>query len=93
MRISTKERQGFDKLTDAVNDAVFGKKQDFIIPLQDRQALQAVRKKGVIYREEWLDDGIHLTARIRPVHQAAPELRHSLFFQKLMQEQPDHDHN
>ncbi|MCR5290342.1 MAG: GTPase HflX [Treponema sp.] len=64
IKISTKEQTGFNHLIDCIANELFGHIQQCIIPTSDLKQLEDIRKRGILYTEEWLDDGIHITARI-----------------------------
>jgi GTPase len=66
VRVSAKTKQGFEHLTECISKELFGEKVDLVIPVSESRRLDIIRKTGIIYSEEWLEDGIHVTARIHP---------------------------
>ena len=63
--ISTANKTGFDVLLETVTDRLLGQQRDFIIPLDKSHLVELTRKNGTIEKEEWLEDGAHLSARIK----------------------------
>jgi GTPase len=61
--VSAKTQAGFEELTEQMNTMLLGKKQEFIIPVTAAALLDSIRTNGIILEEQWLDDGIHVTAR------------------------------
>ena len=61
--ISAKEKSGFDELAVKMTEMLLGEKHDYVLPVSGKNALDEIRKNGLIISEEWMDDGIHLTAR------------------------------
>ena len=61
--ISAKEEIGFLDLKDKVYQMLFGEIADYIIPSSQSILINELRKNGCIHKEEWLDDGVHITAR------------------------------
>jgi len=66
VRVSATAHTGFQSLVERISSILLGEKKEFIIPLSERGRLENIRKTGVIYSEQWLEDGIHVTARIPP---------------------------
>lgn len=61
--ISAKEEIGFDDVKDKIYELVYGEIADYIIPASQNLLISELRKAGCIQTEEWLDDGVHVTAR------------------------------
>ena len=61
--ISAKEQIGFLDLKDKIYQMLFGEIADYIIPTSQSVLINELRKTGCIQTEEWLDDGVHVTAR------------------------------
>lgn len=61
--ISAKEQIGFLELKDRIYEMVYGELLDYIIPISQNILINELRKAGCIQKEEWLDDGVHITAR------------------------------
>lgn len=60
IKVSAKTQFGFPELSMAVTEAIMGKEQDFIIPMEKSNLISEIRKTGIILEENWLEDGIHL---------------------------------
>ena len=69
IKISAKNCEGFDALIDAVCTSLLGEVQQIVLPLKSSAFINEIRRKGLLISEEWLDDGIHITARIDSVTQ------------------------
>ena len=61
--ISAKTENGFIELKDKVYELLFGESADYIIPPNQTVLINELKKAGCITKEEWLDDGVHITAR------------------------------
>lgn len=61
--VSAKEEFGFQDLKDKVYAMVYGEAADYVIPVNQTILINELRKAGCIQSEEWLDDGVHITAR------------------------------
>lgn len=61
--ISAKEEIGFVELKDKIYETLYGEIADYIIPISQTLLINEMRKAGCIQSEEWLDDGVHITAR------------------------------
>lgn len=64
IRISALEKTGFDNLTKAICDNLLGKERKLILPMEKRSLVDDIRKNGVLLEELWLDEEIHIKARI-----------------------------
>lgn len=62
--ISAKEEIGFVELKDKIYELLYGEIANYIIPTSQSVLINEVRKAGCIQSEEWLDDGVHITARM-----------------------------
>lgn len=61
--VSAKDETGFLELKDKIYELVYGEIADYIIPATQNVLITELRKAGCIQTEEWLDDGVHITAR------------------------------
>lgn len=60
--ISAKTQAGFDNLAALMNRLLLGEKHSYVIPVAKADILDTIRRQGLIQDEQWLDDGIHVTA-------------------------------
>ena len=61
--ISAKEETGFDELKERIFELLYGEIHDYIFPISQTVLINELRKAGCIQNEEWLEDGVHITAR------------------------------
>lgn len=61
--ISAREEIGFLDLKDKIYELLYGEICDYILPATQSLLITELRKAGCITSEEWLDDGVHITAR------------------------------
>jgi len=61
--ISAKEETGFLELKDKIYELLYGEIADYIVPVTQNALITELRKAGCIQSEEWLEDGVHITAR------------------------------
>lgn len=61
--ISARQQTGFEELKEKIYEILFGAIADYIIPAAEFGLITEMRKAGCIQTEEWLDDGVHITAR------------------------------
>lgn len=61
--ISAKEQTGFLELKDKIYELIYGEIENYILPSNQSVLINELRKAGCIQSEEWLDDGVHITAR------------------------------
>lgn len=61
--VSAKEGFGFEDLKLKIYETVYGEPGDYIVPSSQSVLINELRKSGCITKEEWLDDGVHITAR------------------------------
>lgn len=61
--ISAKEEIGFLELKEKIFELLYGEIGDYIVPVSQTVLITELRKAGCIQAEEWLDDGVHITAR------------------------------
>lgn len=64
IKISAKTHEGFDTLINAICDNLLGQIRTFVIPQENFSLIQQIRLHGILIQEEWLEDGIHIKARI-----------------------------
>lgn len=62
--ISAKDGIGFVELKDKIYELLYGELANYIIPTSQSVLINEVRKAGCIQSEEWLDDGVHISARM-----------------------------
>ena len=63
MCISAREEKGFDELKDKIFELLYGETGEYIFPISQTALINELRKAGCIQTEEWLEDGVHITAR------------------------------
>lgn len=61
--VSAKDQWGFDELKDKIYDILLGEILECVIPVTQVPLINELKKAGCIQNEEWLDDGVHITAR------------------------------
>jgi len=61
--VSAKEEIGFIDLKDKIYQMLYGELCNYIIPVSQTVLINELRKAGCIQSEEWLDDGVHISAR------------------------------
>ena len=61
--ISAREELGFDELKDRIFELLYGETGEYIFPVSQTTLINELRKAGCIQKEEWLEDGVHITAR------------------------------
>ena len=61
--ISAREERGFDELKDKIFELLYGETGEYIFPISQTALINELRKAGCIQSEEWLEDGVHITAR------------------------------
>lgn len=61
--VSAKDETGFLELKDKIYELVYGEIGNYILPTNQSVLINELRKAGCIQSEEWLDDGVHITAR------------------------------
>lgn len=61
--ISAREEIGFLDLKDKIYELLYGEICEYILPATQSVMITELRKAGCITSEEWLDDGVHITAR------------------------------
>ena len=61
--ISAKEEIGFVDLKDKIYEILYGEIGSYLIPITQTVLINEMRKAGCIESEEWLEDGVHITAR------------------------------
>lgn len=61
--ISAKEEIGFVDLKDKIYELIYGELGTYVLPVNQTVLINELRKAGCIQEEEWLDDGVHITAR------------------------------
>ncbi|MCQ2572282.1 MAG: GTPase HflX [Treponema sp.] len=61
--VSAKDQWGFDELKDKIYDTLLGESADYIIPMSQMSLINELKKAGCIEKEEWLDDGVHISTR------------------------------
>ena len=61
--VSAKDQTGFLDLKDKIYELLYGEIANYLIPVSQNILITELRKAGCIQSEEWLDDGVHITAR------------------------------
>ena len=61
--VSAKEGIGLIELKDTIYSLLFGEISDYIIPMSQTVLINELKRAGCIQSEEWLDDGVHISAR------------------------------
>ncbi|MCQ2577710.1 MAG: GTPase HflX [Treponema sp.] len=61
--VSAKDEFGFEDLKDRIYGLLLGNVADYVVPVTQSLLIAELRKAGCIEKEEWLDDGVHITAR------------------------------
>jgi len=61
--ISARDQSGFEELKEKIYEILFGAIADYVVPAAEFALITELRKAGCIQNEEWLDDGVHITAR------------------------------
>ena len=64
VKISAKTKEGFTELSQKITENLLGTLSSYLIPMDKANLVELARKNGTILKEEWLEDGIHLEARI-----------------------------
>lgn len=64
IKTCAKDGSGFDELIAKMTVLLLGELRDFKIPLTRSDLVELARKNGTIENEQWLEDGVKLTARI-----------------------------
>lgn len=64
IKVSAKEKTGFDQLAERISRELLGDIQTFELPVSETELLNSIRKKGVILKEEWKDSSVLIQARI-----------------------------
>lgn len=62
--ISAKEEIGFLDLKSKIYELLYGDLADYILPPTQTLLINELKKAGCIEKEEWLDDGVHISARL-----------------------------
>ncbi len=61
--VSAKEEIGLVELKDVIYGLLFGEISDYVIPMSQTVLINELKRAGCIQSEEWLDDGVHISAR------------------------------
>ena len=64
--VSARTRLGFDSLLSLMCERLLGAETAYLIPAESGSLVELARRNGTILHEEWLEDGVHLSARIPP---------------------------
>ena len=64
IKTCAKDGSGFEELIAEMTVRLLGELRNFKIPLTRSDLVELARKNGTIEKEEWLEDGAYLTARI-----------------------------
>lgn len=64
IHVSAATGEGFEELIAVMTENLLGSLANYLVPMDRSDLVETVRKNGTIEKEEWLDDGVHLLARI-----------------------------
>ena len=64
LHISATTHEGFEELIAHIIEVLLGKEAEYKLPLDRMDLEQLLHKNGTLEKEEWLEDGIYITARI-----------------------------
>jgi GTP-binding protein HflX len=64
IKVSAKEKTGFLELAETINEKLLGPVKTFKLPLDRSDLVSLIRKTGVLYKEEWLEDHILVEGRL-----------------------------
>lgn len=64
LKISAVTSKGFEQLLSVITENLLGSLKEYRIPFSRTDIVELIRKGGTIESEEWLEDAVHLTARI-----------------------------
>jgi len=64
LTISAKNHAGFEELSEGICRALLGSVRSFVLPTASSQLLNVIREQGIIIDQQWLDDGVHVKARL-----------------------------
>ena len=64
LKISAKDKSSLKPLVDTLIERLSGEITDYIVPMEEQNLVSLVRQSGFIIEENWLEDGVHLKARI-----------------------------
>ena len=64
VKISTKNAETLTPLIETLVERLSGGVEEYIVPMSEQGLISLVRQSGFIIEENWLEDGVHLKARI-----------------------------
>lgn len=64
IKVSAKEKTGFLELAETINEKLLGPVKTFKLPLDRIDLVTLIRRTGVLYKEEWLEDHILVEGRL-----------------------------
>lgn len=64
IHVSASTEEGFENLIAQMTETLLGTLANYVVPMERADLVETVRKNGTIEKEEWLEDGVHLEARI-----------------------------
>ena len=64
VKISTKNAETLTVLIETLVERLSGGVEEYIVPMSEQGLISLVRQSGFIIEENWLEDGVHLKARI-----------------------------
>ncbi|MBQ1661533.1 MAG: GTPase HflX, partial [Treponema sp.] len=64
VHVCAKTGEGFETLIAGMTENLLGSLAKYLVPMDRPDLVEVVRKNGTIESEEWLEDGVHLLARI-----------------------------
>lgn len=64
VKVSARTHEGFDTLLALITESLLGTSRTYVLPFSRSDLVDLARKNGTIEKEEWLEDGVYLTARL-----------------------------
>jgi GTP-binding protein HflX len=64
-KVSAKTGAGLETLCNGLTERLRGELHDYVIPLPEYALVNTIRQAGSLCSEDWLEDGIHITARTK----------------------------
>ena len=64
LKISAKDKSTLPALVSEIVSRLSGEISSYVVPMEEQSLVALVRQSGYITEEEWLEDGVHLKARI-----------------------------
>lgn len=64
LKISAKDKSTLPSLVSEIVSRLSGEIASYVVPMEEQSLIALVRQSGYITEEEWLEDGVHIQARI-----------------------------